>query len=319
MRILECAPLTDLALVHLVRHANGFAPFEAFMASYETHGPGREHDLVLLFKGFPDAAATEPFLERAACSRPAALHVDDEGVDLTAYLRAAARLDQRYVGFVNSFSEILVDDWLELLSAPVAAGAGAAGATGSWGGGLSYKLYQAGLPGGYADVFPDARAVRLAMHEIGGARYRGDVVHWIGNAAYTIRDLRLLSLFPAVHLRTNAFVIERERLLALRVGRLGGKRAAYQLESGRGNLTTQLTALGRPPVIVDRHGAARRGAEWPDADVFWQDHQQDLLVADNQTRSYIDGPPHHREVLSRFAWGLAARPSFGAGERQPRH
>ncbi len=154
------------------------------MASYEAHEAGREHDLVLLFKGFPDVSQAAPYLERAAGSRPAALHVDDEGVDLTAYLRAAARLEHRLVGFVNSFSEILAGDWLELLAAPVAAGAGAAGATGSWGGGLSYKLYQAGLPGGYADVFPDARAVRVAMHEIGGARYRGDVLHWIGNLVY---------------------------------------------------------------------------------------------------------------------------------------
>ena len=282
------------------------------MASYETHAAGREHDLVLLFKGFAAPADAAPYLERAADSRPLALHVDDEGLDLSAYLGAAERLDHRLIGFVNSFSEVLADGWLERLSAPVAGGAGAAGATGSWGGGLSYKLYQAGVPGGYADVFPDPRAVRVAMHEIGGTPYRGDLVHWIGNLAYTIRDFRLLTLFPAVHLRTNAFVVERELLLSLRVGRLGTKRWVYRLESGRGNMTAQLTALGRPPVVVDRHGAARHGPEWPQGDVFWQGRQEDLLVADNQTRQYAHGPAHHREVLSRFAWGLAARPWTGA-------
>ena len=279
------------------------------MASYEARAPGREHDLVLLLKGFPAPADAGPYLERAAGSRPLALHVSDDGLDLTAYLEAARRLGHRLVGFANSFSEILADDWLERLCAPVADGAGAAGATGSWGGGLSYKLYQAGVPGGYADVFADRRAVRIAMHEIGGGRYRGDLVHWLGNLAYTIRDFRLLTLFPAVHLRTNAFVIERELLLSLRTGRLDAKRRAYRMESGRDNLTAQLTALGRPPVVVDRHGAARRGPEWPQGDVFWQGRQEDLLVADNQTRQYAHGPAHHREVLSRFAWGLAARPS----------
>jgi hypothetical protein len=299
--------LADLALVHLVRHANGLAPFETFMASYERFDAGREHDLVLLCKGFPDDAAAAPYVERAGGAR--AVHVSDEGLDLGAYLSAAARLGHRYVAFVNSFSEVLAGGWLGVLAAPVERGAGAAGATGSWGGGLSYKLYQLGLPGGYADVFSDRRAVRLAMHEISGTPDRGDLVHWIGNVVYTLRDLPALSLFPAVHLRTNAFVIERELLLSLRAGRLGSKRGVYRLESGRGNLTAQLTARGRPPVVVDRHGVARQGAEWPQADVFWQDHQQDLLVADNQTRSYADGPAHHREVLSRFAWGLAARPS----------
>lgn len=291
-----------------MRHANGFTPFAEFLASYEAHPAGCEHDLVLLFKGFPAPADAAPYLERAADSAPLALHVDDEGLDLSAYLIAAARLDHRLIGFVNSFSEILAGDWLERLAAPVAAGAGAAGATGSWGGGLSYKLYQAGVPGGYADVFDDRRAVRIAMHEIGGAPQRGDVLHAVGNFVYLLRDLRLLSLFPAVHLRTNAFVIERERFLSLRVRRLGDKRGVYRLESGRGNMTAQLTALGRPPVMVDRHGVARRGPEWPEADVFWQGRQEDLLVADNQTRQYADGPAHHRVVLSRFAWGLAARP-----------
>jgi hypothetical protein len=304
--------VADLALVHLVRHANGFAPFDAFMASYEAHPAGREHDLVLLFKGFPTPAAAAPYLERAADSAPTALHVEDDGLDLTAYLAAAERLRNRLVGFVNSFSEVLADEWLERLCAPLASGAGASGATGSWGGGLSYKLYQAGVPGGYADVFSNPRAVRVAMHEIGGGRYRGDVLHWIGNLAYTIRDFPLLTLFPAVHLRTNAFVIERELLLSLRTGRLGSKRATYRLESGRGNLTAQLTARGRPPVVVDRHGAARQGPEWPEGDVFWQGRQEDLLVADNQTRQYALAPRHHREVLSRFAWGLAARPSLDA-------
>jgi hypothetical protein len=301
--------VTDLALVHLVRHANGLEPFEAFLASYAAHAPGREHDLVLLLKGFPSPADAAPYVERAADHRPRVLHVDDEGLDLTAYLAAARQLEHRLVGFVNSFSEVLAGDWLELLAGPVDAGAGAAGATGSWGGGLSYKLYQAGVPGGYDDVFPDRRAVRVAMHEISGTPYRGDVLHWIGNLVYTVRDFHLLTLFPAVHLRTNAFVIERELLLSLSAGRLGSKRATYRLESGRGNMTAQLTARGRPPVVVDRRGTVRRPQEWPEGDVFWQAEQEDLLVADNQTRQYANGPPHHRAVLSRFAWGLAARPA----------
>jgi hypothetical protein len=59
---------------------------------------------------------------------------------------------------------------------------------------------------------------------------------------------------------------------------------------------------------VDRHGVARVGPEWPQGNVFWQGGQEDLLIADNQTRRYSNGPPQHRDVLSRFAWGLAARP-----------
>ena len=67
------------------------------MASYEADRPGREHDLVLVFKGFPAPVDTDPYLERAADSRPRALHVDDAGLDLTAYLMAAERLSHPMV------------------------------------------------------------------------------------------------------------------------------------------------------------------------------------------------------------------------------
>ena len=249
--------LPDLALVHLVRHANGFDPFEAFMASYEAHPAGREHDLVLLFKGFPAPAEAAAYLERAGDSRPTALYVDDSGLDLTAYLTAAERLRHPLVGFANSFSEILADDWLELLSAPVANGAGAAGATGSWGGGLSYKLFQAGVPGGYADIFDDRRAVRARHARDRRDAYRGDLLHWIGNLVYMVRDFRTLSLFPAVHLRTNAFVIERERLLSLRAGRLDSK--ARRVPAGE-RAREHDRAADRPRAAARRRRSERRGA-----------------------------------------------------------
>jgi hypothetical protein len=303
---------SDVAVVHLVRHTNGFEPFEAFISSYERFGAGREHDLVLLFKGFREPREADRYLERAAAAAPGALHVSDRGLDLTAYMAAAARLDHGRVCFVNSFSEILADGWLERLSAPLDGGrVGAAGATGSWGSHLAFKLLQVGIAGGYADVFPDRRELRLALHDMSGAQDRGDVIFWLGNAFYTVRDFAILGLFPSVHLRTNAFVVGRERLLGLRTGRLRSKRATYRLESGRGSLTAQLAAQGRPSVVVDRHGAVREAPEWHAGDVFWQARQQDLLVADNQTRQYDAGLPEHRDVLSRLAWGLQARPWLG--------
>jgi hypothetical protein len=92
-------------------------------------------------------------------------------------------------------------------------------------------------------------------------------------------------------------------------GPLSTKRDAHRLESGRHGITAQLTALGEPPVVVDRHGGRHGPAGWPHADVFWQGGQQDLLVADNQTRQYDAATPAQRRVLSAFAWGPDARPA----------
>ena len=301
---------SDLALVHLVRHANGLAPFEAFLASLDRAEPGREHDLVLLFKGFEDPADAAPYLERAGTRAPLALHVEDVGLDLTAYLSAAARLPHRFVAFVNSFSEALVPGWLGLLAGPVQDGrAGAAGATGSWGAHLAYRMFQLGIPGGYADVFASPREARVALDALAGAPVRPAAVRWAGNLVLGLRDVPSMGLFPAVHLRTNAFVTDRALLLSLRTGRLRSKHATYRLESGRSSLTAQLRARGRPAVVVDRHGAVRAAPQWHEADVFWQARQEDLLVADNQTRQYMTATAEQRQALSRFAWGPQARPA----------
>lgn len=302
------------AVVHLVRCANGLEPFETFMASYRRFPAELEHDLVLLFKGFVEPDQLTPYLELASDERPARVEVSDRGFDLTAYLAAAVVLDHERLCFVNSFSEILAPGWLGLLDAALdSLHAGAAGATGSWASHLSYGLYQAGFPGGpYARAFAGRGAARRAMHAISGSTPGSASADWLYNVATTARHCAGMSRFPAAHLRTNAFVIERDLLRALRTGRAQTKWATYHLESGRRSITTQLIARGRPPAVVDRHGVARLPAAWDRGDVFWQADQQDLLVADNQTRSYETASPPHRAVLSAHAWGTSARPDLGA-------
>lgn len=298
------------AVVHLVRHMNGPAPFAAFMAGYERIATGLEHDLVLICKGFPDAAALTPIIERAAGHGPGRVELPDTGLDLGAYVAAASLLDHERLCFLNSFSEPLAPGWLALLDAALADGrAGAAGATGSWASNLEYGLYLAGLRTAYIDVLPDRRAARAAMHELNGTTPGPPLADWIYNVVKTVQYSHGTSRFPAMHLRTNAFLVDRRLFASLRTGRAATKWATYHLESGRRSITRQLIARGRPPVVVDRAGAAREPPDWHRGDVFWQAGQEQLLVADNQTRSYASAPPQVRAILSAQAWGAHARPA----------
>ena len=298
------------AVVHLVRHANGQAAFEAFMAAYENVPARLEHDLVLLCKGFPDAGALAPVIERAAAHRPARIELRDDGFDLGAYAVAADTLEHERLCFLNSFSEPRVDGWLALLDAALAdTHAAAAGATGSWASNHEFGLYLAGLPTAYDGVLPSRAASRAAAHEINGTTPGRWAADWVYNAAMTTRYAPGMTRFPAVHLRTNALLVDRAVFCSLRIGRAATKWATYHLESGRRSITRQLLARGRSPLVVDRTGAARAPADWHRANVFWQSRQEDLLVADNQTRSYADAPPHLRAFLSAQAWGARARPA----------
>jgi hypothetical protein len=297
------------AVVHLVRHANGLEPFEAFLKTYREVEAGAEHDLVLLFKGFPELDDTAPYLERADGQAAGHISVPDTGLDLRAYLAAARTLRHDRVCFLNSYSEIVAPGWLGLLEAALGPDVGAAGATGSWGSHLSYNRWQIGLDDPLADAMPSRASTRRTMHDIAGARFRSDARHWVAASVNLVRDVPSMPLFPSPHLRTNAFLMRREEFAGLGWGRLATKRSTYRMESGHRSLTKQLLKRGRRTLVVDRHGVARDWPEWHEGDVFWQRSQEDLLVADNQTRTYAGGTPEWRRVLSAYAWADKARPA----------
>ena len=296
------------AVVHLVWGPLGRAPFETFVDSYARHDAGMAHDLVLLFNGVADADL-DAYRVRAAGLAPREIVLEEPHMDLAAYVAAARRLDHDRVCFLNSYSEILVARWLRLLADGLErSGAGAAGATGSWASPLSYNLFQLGLSRTYAGRLRDRRAAREAFWELRATQPHGPVRHWLHTAWRTPRHGRGTGRFPAVHLRTNAFLVDRKRLLSLDMEPARTKWDTYRLESGRRSITAQLRAAGSAPVVVDARGVARPPEEWHRGDVLWQADQDDLLVADNVTRLYAGATRRQREILAGFAWGAAARP-----------
>jgi hypothetical protein len=298
-----------VAVVHLVRHANGLEPLDTFLASYTRHDAGCEHDLVLLCKGFADAEALAAVRARARELAAHEITVPDEGLDLTAYLAAARALPHGRLCFLNSYSEILAPDWLRLLCGPLGAErAGAAAASGSWASRRSFVLSLLRLPNGYRGTLGDRRLMTPALRSVSTAPKVGAVRRLMRAAADVPAQLATYPGFPAPHLRTNAFAIGRELLLSLKAGTLETKNATYRFEAGRSSLTAQLDERRLTTVVVGRDGASRTSGSWPDADVFWQGDQSQLLVADNQTRQYQDASPVVREALARFAWGPRARP-----------
>jgi hypothetical protein len=296
-----------IALVHLVRHANGLAPFERFLESYARHDAGQEHELVLVYKGFPtpDSLASVRALAPAGTAE---LAIDDSGRDLRAFMAAARAFDHERLCFLNSYATIEAPGWLAHLSGALdLPGAGLAGATGSWGSHRSFALNLLGLPNAYRGLLGDRALVAEAFAPTGPA-VAVPPLRRVLNAALNIpREIAGYDGFPAPHIRTNAFLIERSKLLSLRTGGLRGRTASYRFEGGRRGLTGQLLARGERALVVGRDGTARDHADWPDGETFWQGDQRDLLVADNQTRVYESGPPSRRQALAHFAWGERAR------------
>lgn len=302
---------TATAVVHLVWGAAGMAPFEQFLASYERHEAGIEHDLVLLFNGVEGAAALAPYRERAERHGAVEIVLPARSLDLPAYLAAARELPHPRLCFLNSYSEVLAPGWLQMLCEPLELGGGRAGATaasGSWASHRSFALSLLRLPNGYRGSLGDPRLMNPALRSV-STQPAVSLPRRLARAATGLPgELAGYAGFPAAHLRTNGFVIGRELLLSLRAGALKNKNATYRLEAGHRSLTAQVRDRGLSTLVVARDGSARAPADWPAADVFWQGAQRQLLVADNQTRQYAEGDARVREALARYAWGPRARP-----------
>jgi hypothetical protein len=278
-----------ICVVHLVRASNGIEPLRQFLLSYRKHDPGVAHRLLVVLKGFYRDrldAEYEKLLDEAGAART---FLADWGYDISAYFRiAAAQSAPRFFCFVNSFSEILADDWLlKLYEASVSRSAGLVGATGSYQG---FHRDWKSIP--HREKF----SMRVAWKN---KLLRLPLVENLNELAN-----RMLSPeFPNPHVRTNGFLIERDTMLALHPKVTITKRRSYGFESGRDSMTRQILGMNKTAYIVGRDGTVYDIGEWGQSATFWQDKQQNLLISDKQTKRYQVLDEEAQKIFRRYAWG----------------
>lgn len=273
--------MSEAAIVYLARARSGLESLQRFLRSYERHPGGLEHDLVVVFKGFSQEAELAEW--RTALTRfpHQELRMSDFGFDIRAYSLAARRLPHRYLCFLNSFSEPLTPDWLRILHRwVVEPGVGVVGCTASWESMFSnveHRLVS-------ATALPPLRRLLLRIKVP------------INRRAYPP--------FPNPHLRSNAFLISRDLMNRVWPGFVVGKRKAHHWESGRKGFTRRVQALNPRVLVAGKDGRAYAPDEWSRSGTFRQDNQENLLVADNQTRGYDEADAATRRQLSMYAWGM---------------
>lgn len=304
----------EICVVHLVWAPLGPGPLARFIGSYRRHAAEAEHSLMVLFNGFAAGQDRGPWLELLEGVEHEQLMLGRPMLDLAAYRAAAEQVRAQRYCFLNSYSAVLCDGWLRRLrDALEEPGAGVAGASGSWGSVSSYNRFQLGLGGPYAEVFPDRRAGVAALTEAGARHAPPPLVQErrdrLAYPRALVHNAHGFPRFPAPHLRTNAFMIRSEVLAAVVTGPLERKIDVYRMESGRRNLTAQITGMGLSALVAGRDGRAYTPDQWPASRTLWQGEQENLLISDNRTEDYELGSTEARTALSRYAWGDAARPA----------
>jgi hypothetical protein len=328
-----------IALVHLVWGPLGPQPLRRFIASYKAHPAGVEHELVVLLNG-TKPEASEMLLAELRDVDHRVLTLAQPVQDLAAYRAAAERLEHSQICFLNSYSVILAPAWLGHLALALdQPQAGLVGATGSWASVRSAALNSLFLPNPYRRALPKrsvaARELRAVEAELATESQGGHAQpNRSSNASQaapslwervsaTVRGLGAMPgqivrfpSFPSYHLRTNGFIVDRRLFLSLRTRPLEAKTDAYVMESGYGSFTGQVLGQGLRALVVTRDGHAYDHDEWQRSRTLWQGDQENLMIADNQTRIYANGGIERRRLLAAFAWGAEAdaRPPARAGD-----
>lgn len=313
--------MEQIGVIYLCRYAEGESPVRAFATGYRALAAGVDHDLYVIFKGFPSKESMAAVRAMFGELPVRAIELDDKDYDVGSYFAAAQFACNPRLVFFNTFSELLANGWLkkfdDALNSP---GVGLVGATGSW---QSHRsLYELGLRRALGSVtHPREYLNRLRTDPLVTSRAasltasRARKVFW-ANISRVFRRLfsslyRLVRFdqyllqyppFPNPHIRTNAFMIERDRFLALNKSSFRTKFSVYKFESGWRSLTQRIILHKLRPVVVGRDGKVYDVADWKSSATFWVGSQNNLLVADNRTRDYSEGSEATRIFLERSAW-----------------
>jgi hypothetical protein len=297
--------LAGAGVVYLYRFGEGEGPVRRFLDSYRAHSAGLAHDLHVIFKGFPNRNSLDSARALFASLPINTIELDDVGYDIGSYFAATRAVANPQLVFLNTFSEILVDNWLlyydQALHVP---GVGLVGATGS------LQSLSSGFEAGLAITWRHVvrHFKKKSDARVGAVTQPQDHVN-AGNIARGLLQAPLYPLrvyqygrYPNPHIRTNAFMIRRDLFLSLHTEKLKKKADAYRFESGRASMTRQIMARGLSPVVIDRTGRCYTIPYWRSSSTFWVEDQANLVIADNQTRDYIHGDPEFREGLRHKAW-----------------
>ena len=269
--------MPTICVAHLVHVANDIRCFRRFLASYRSHPAGIDHELVIIFKGFPQERVPVPYGDALRGIAYTPYFVDLSGFDVVPYFKAARHFTYDYFCFLNSYSVILDRDWLKKIAFhAMGDNVGIAGATGS------HQSLSSGSILTRLKGYPQWKKVL----EIPWKWYLGFY----------------FDPFPNYHVRTNAFMLSRSTMLRGQCPPIRTKMAAWRFESGKNSMTKQILEMGMRVLIVGRNGKAYDKEEWNRSGIFWQGEQENLLVADNQTMQYANGSADIRLLLMSLAW-----------------
>lgn len=287
--------MQEICLVYLLRKGNPPCQFRRFIDSYRKHPVGCDHHLLILYKGFENNEQLEEYRDQLDNTPHYEFSVSDEGFDISAYLAVARGLGDkyRYFCFTNSHSTIQCDNWLAKLHHHIQReNVGLVGTSGSW---ISHR--------GCISTLHLYLSAQLFILRLRLASYSTETKRkYIDRIKRHLKWLLSFDRFPNPHLRTNGFMIASATLNEIEWPTIRSKEDAYLFESGQNGLSAKINIQGKRILVVGCNGRALPPALWSFGELFFQARQENLMLADNQTRQYEFSNKKIRHKLHMLAW-----------------
>ncbi|MFY8126974.1 MAG: hypothetical protein ACOVMM_01245, partial [Chitinophagaceae bacterium] len=208
------------------------------------------------------------------------------GFDINTYQWVAQQVIEDYLIFFNTNSVLLHPNWCDIYTKHITKSTGAISATASFNSHINTVLQE--------NNFHYNRKLSFKENLASYKMLLKAIFIWPF----------LYKKFPNPHIRTNAFLINRKVFLTLNIKNpLKSKREAYLAESGRNSITQQLLRKNLKVGVVNNNGDYFDLQEAYKANTFWNNQQENLLVADNQTELYKNANETQKKQLSLLAWG----------------
>eukprot|EP01037_Dinobryon_pediforme_P017467 gene17467-17659_t len=326
-----------ISCVYLARSAEGENAFKSFVESYKLYPAGIQHRLIVVFKGF-DAVGLGSAQEIFKDIDYETILMDDVGYDIGAYFFATQKFDSEYFCYLNTFSRVECEGWLEKLSRHINdATVGIVGATGSYESlNETYRFLDA-IRWYYAEkrlpmnedvdyylhwflktfcAREQRRSVKLKLKlkmQILNLAERLKIYQSIRAFEKSIfRHYRLggkraypasLPRFPNPHVRSNGFMMRRADFLATNIGLPQSKEQCLDFESGENGISASMVKRGKRILLVGRDGHGHDVEDWAKCGSYRSREQKNLLISDNQTRRYDTLSDGEKITYQFLTWG----------------
>lgn len=323
----------SIAVFYLAREAEGHAALQRFADSYRQHHAGVAHVLVPIYKGFSSAAALQRAREVFSGLASDEVLLNDDMLDIGAYIDAASRCNARYVCFMNTHATLRAPGWLSALYGALRGdgNVGLAGMHGSyeslylssalvskaiWLASTKLQPFDADLLAHFrfaiTPVVPDYGQRRRSVRQVLSGLRRDSESLWqkFWDERTTAGDTYgYLSAFPRTlrpHIRSNGFMVLRETLLRHYPRIAPTKEAAYAFESGPESLSDLVKRDQRTLVVVGTDGRTYGEAAWHSSKTFRALSTRHSFLDDNQTRAFAALSPLEQQTLMMMTWGVSS-------------